>query len=90
MKRFKNALNYYKDLDLEVPRIQEKYITALLYTTDITSDIERKAFLETLKEKNFDEQVLFYYATSLSCLEDFHQCKITFGEYFDTKVEVTP
>lgn len=90
MKRFKNALNYYKDLDLQDSQIQEKYIKSSFYTLDLSSEIEKEQFLKDLEENKVSEEISFYYRTTLACLWDFHGCKLAFEEYFNTKIEVTP
>lgn len=90
MKRFKNALNYYKNLENQNPTTLGKYIKSSLYTLDISSELEREKFLEELKSREVDEEILFYFRNTFACLWDFHQCKVSFEEYFETKVEVTP
>jgi len=90
MKRFKNAENSYKVLDLKNTDIQNKYILSLLYDTDITQKSSREKFLSDIQAMDLGEEAVFYYTNSMYCLDDFHECKIKFNQYFDEKIEVEP
>ncbi|NDK09377.1 hypothetical protein GW846_01210 [Candidatus Gracilibacteria bacterium] len=84
LKKYGSALNYYKLLGQLNTDTKKKLALSYIASNDITQSTIQNEFKTLMEAKNFNEQELFYYTQSLSCIGDFHQCKLGFGEYFDT------
>jgi len=54
-----------------------------IYTKDVSELQDRQDILSEMYSFDFSEDEQFYYATSFECLDNFHECKIAFGEYIE-------
>ncbi len=79
MKRFDDAVSYYKKLILK-EQYEKRYILSLFYSKDLTKKEERDLLKDTIKLDIKDSEKVFFYTTSIDCIDDFHLCKKTFEE----------
>jgi len=82
MKKFESALSYYKQLSTIDGESTHQMNLSLWYSTDLRDPIQRKRLLWTLEETHSKWDILFYNTNSLSCVSDFHSCKVDFDIYF--------
>jgi len=86
LKKFKSAYNNYKELE-PTERNIDKIILSLIYAKDVSSPEKRSEIMWKLSEIDMDEQRDFYYNNALSCITDFHNCKVNYGNFFSEKVD---
>lgn len=79
---FEKAYSYYSDIKDYINLDKDKVILTLLYSTDITIDNMDYIYSE-IDSYEISEEKSFYYKNSISCLKDFHECKVARNEYFE-------
>ena len=76
LKKFGSSVNYLSRLP-EMPQSQkELFALSLIYSLDITLPENRVKIENELKKYNYSSEEIFYYTQSLSCITDFHICKL--------------
>lgn len=76
LKKFGSSVNYLSRLP-EMPQSQkELFALSLIYSLDITLPENRVKIENELKKYNYSSEEIFYYTQSLSCVVDFHMCKL--------------
>lgn len=82
LKKFGSSVNYLSRLP-EMPQSQkELFALSLIYSLDITLPENRVKIENELKKYNYSSEEIFYYTQSLSCVVDFHMCKLWFQDSF--------
>ena len=97
MNNFTSAYNYYKKLDDDEYLNKEQKTLSYIYSQNIDeyNFIKNSSwalsnswtiFINTLKKEiknfNLEKEQEFYYTNSLECIDDFHNCKLNFENYF--------
>ncbi len=83
LKKFGSALNYYKLLSQLGEENRKQLALSYLASEDISNPVVIQNLNTLLEEKNYPEQERYYFNQSLSCITDFHNCKIQFQTYFE-------
>lgn len=79
MKKFGSSVNYLEKMG-NIPTSQKDlYAKSLIYSADLSAS---GTLLENLETYQYPAQDMFYYRTSVSCMQDFSQCKSQFQSYF--------
>lgn len=89
MHKYTLAYKYYNSISGNLPDdSKEKKALSLIYQTNFTKSGSVDSILPEIKEIGLSEDEAFYYLTSLSCLNNFHECKKIFWEKLFTEVVV--
>lgn len=86
MHKYGSALNYYKKIATQSEGLLLKITYSYFYDSDITDPSQKEFLKDNILSLSLGEQEKFYFLTSLWCLEDFHGCKVDFGEYFTQEI----
>lgn len=87
LKRYSLAYKRYKQLyDYEAFDAHKAWL-AFMYHTPYSLE-NKQLFLDEINSFNISEADRFYYTTLLLCMEDFHLCKKSFGEYIALNPEL--
>jgi len=81
MHKFSVAERYYRDIKNSQWFEANKLALSIMYSTDVSSTWSIQETLTKLQDIWLSEDEYFYYENSISCLENFHDCKIRFDEY---------
>lgn len=94
MHKYTLAYKYYNSIAWNLPADdKEKKALSLIYQTNFTKSWSVDSISWEVKEMWLSEDETFYYLTSLSCLNNFHECKKIFWDKFsaeDVKQEDAP
>ena len=83
LNKYNSAYSYYGKI-LEYSELNKnRAFLSYIYTKDINSVETRQKIIAEMSKFDFSEDEQFYYTNSLTCLEDFHTCKIMFQEYME-------
>ncbi len=82
LRKFPSALNYYKKIQKSSPDKRIRIANTMLYSSSIDQQEERNKLLQEISTLPLTPEESFYYSNSISCVEDFHNCKVKFQEYF--------
>ena len=98
MKNYSSAHKYYIKINDSDYLDQNKMILSLIYKEKLESEdfkrnidwdlvsswtiLKIKKIKENIKNISMEEDNKFYYLNSLECLNNFHNCKVNFEEYF--------
>ena len=85
MKKWSEAYKYYSKIKSTNIVDKEKLVKSFLYSKDFEKSETLTGVIEELNTFNLNSQELFYYKNSISCLNDFHICKVDFQEYFENE-----
>lgn len=82
LKKFGSSVNYLSRLP-EMPQSQKEiFALSLIYSLDMSIAENRTSIENELKKYKYSSQEIFYYTQSLSCIADFHSCKVGFQNSF--------
>ena len=83
MKNFSEASDYYKQILHYSNFDQKKYILSLIYWADLTKSSDRQKIKDEIYKNIMDWETRFFYANSIDCIENFHDCKVKFKDKFN-------
>ena len=87
MHQYKRAYLYYSKLQEHDSTSYKNTILSYLYYKKVNKDSNIIPIISELSRVNLSAQDTFYYKNSLACLQDFHNCKQVFNDYFWPNIE---
>ena len=82
LHKYASALNYYNKIPDDSEKDVTKIAKALFYSHDLSSLESIQALNQELEKLDFSQEQRFYYTNSISCVQDFHACKVKFQDHF--------
>ena len=83
INKYNSAYTYYSKIKDYSELNKNRAMLSYIYTKDVSELQDRQDILSEMYSFDFSEDEQFYYATSFECLDNFHECKIAFGEYIE-------
>lgn len=90
INNYKNSATFYWKLKEITPWEKNKMLLSIVYSVEPKSSSDTSEAVLKIKELDLTEEEEFYYTTSISCLNNFKECKNNFEIYlFDEKNKIT-
>lgn len=81
LKKWQKAYEFYKDLWNNTKVSKEKIILSAIYSLNLTNPQTTNQAINTINSLNIDKEQKFFYINSVTCVSDFHKCKLAFEDY---------
>lgn len=87
MKKYSSALSYYEKITGGSTKLREKILLTQWYNTSLSDPTQIAQLREKILAAKLPEIETWYYTNSLFCVENFHECKVNFENYFLGQVQ---
>lgn len=81
LKKWAKAWEFFKGLTSSSKVSKEKIIITSIYANNLTNISSQNEIINTINSLNIDNEEKFFYINSITCVNDFHKCKLSFEDY---------